>query len=164
MKKINIKRKYKFQSGIALVEVIAALGIAVLAITALVSLSISTLRTSLDSKLLLEGSKIANKQVELVRAYRDGSTWEEFVDAMSGCSDVCYMDSGTGELMEGVGTSGNGAEQVSFQFTANDSTGSAVDINDPPDVIRIKVAVTWVVGDETKGAYVYTDLSNWRLE
>ena len=165
MKKIcKRKNSLKYQSGIALVETIVALGIAIVAITALVSLSVSTLRSSLDSKLLLEGSKIANKQVELVRAYRDGTTWDVFVNAIAGCSDGCHMDSATGNPLLGVGESGAGTEKVSFQFTATDSDGNPINVLVPPDVVRIKVAVTWAIGDETKGAYIYTDLSNWRSE
>ena len=88
----RILKNKKAQKGFALVEVIAALGVSALVITALISLSISTLRTSLDSELLLEGTKIANREVELVRAYRDGyesedtpRSWENFISAIQNC-------------------------------------------------------------------------------
>lgn len=66
------EKKYKpNQEGIGLVETIVALGLGVVVLTALVSLSVFTLRTSTRGKLMLEGSKRANEQLELVRAYRD---------------------------------------------------------------------------------------------
>ncbi len=157
------KKKLKYQSGIALVEVIASLGIAVLAITALVSLSISTLRTSLESKLLLEGSKVANKQMELVRAYRDSRSWDEFITGVEGCDTACNLVGGT--LSGGSGASGTSStEKIYFQFIATDTNGVDIDPGSPPDVVRISVSTKWVIGDKVKGAYVYTDLSNWRLE
>jgi len=158
------KKKFQYQSGIALVEVIASLGIAVLAITALVSLSISTLRTSLESKLLLEGSKVANKQMELVRAYRDSRPWEEFITGVEGCDTACNLVGNT--LTSGSGASGTSStEKIYFQFTATDTGGNSIaGLDPPPDVVRISVSTKWVIGDKVKGAYVYTDLSNWRLE
>ena len=78
-------KKMTYQKGVALVEVIAALGVSALVITALVSLAISTLRTSLDSKLLLEGTKLANREIEMVRAYRDKPdvSWEDYIKTLA---------------------------------------------------------------------------------
>ena len=164
MKKIY-KKKLKYQSGIALVEVIASLGIAVLAITALVSLSISTLRTSLESKLLLEGSKVANKQMELVRAYRDSRSWEEFIIGVEVCDGDPYQSCNLvgSTLSGGSAASGTGSEVVYFQFTATDTSGAPIS-DPPPDVVRISVSTKWLIGDKVNGAYVYSDLSNWRLK
>jgi Tfp pilus assembly protein PilV len=169
------RNRLKKQAGIALVEVIAALGIAVLTITALASLSISTLRSSLDSKLLLEGTKIANKQVELVRAYRDGRTWDEFIYGGGGGMGVslctgesvasyCHIDSST--PLDGEGSQGSGSELLTYRFSATNIDGSPIS-SDPlniPSVVRISVSVNWQIGDETKGTDIYTDLSNWRAE
>ena len=174
----NIKKNNenkKFQKGFALVEVIAALGISALVITALISLSISTLRTSLDSKLLLEGTKIANRQVELVRAYRDGDdattgearSWESFIDDLRNCrvlgeeSSTCHMGD-DGSVSGNTGKKGSGAEEVIYQFIMTNQDGTAIDSCVYPGVVRISVSVTWKVGDKDKGSYIYTDLSNWR--
>lgn len=144
----------KNKKGIALVEVIAALGIAVVVITALVSLSIFTLRSSLRSKLMLEGTKIANRELELVRAYRDSNTWADFVYGVANCvNSDCSMDL-SGTLVNNSPTvQGSGVEAISRSFRVNF-------ISD--DTVRVSVAVTWDVGDDAKGAYLYTDLTNWR--
>ena len=170
--KIDNKIK-KLQKGFALVEVIAALGVSALVITALISLSISTLRTSLDSALLLEGTKMANREVELVRAYRDGyisedtpRSWEAFINAVYACTidTPCHMDTAGGEPLQGYLTEPpTGAKAVTRSFTVTDIEGNDItDPSNPPSVVRISVSVTWAVGDQQKGSYIYTDLSNWR--
>ena len=168
----RILKKKKTQKGFALVEVIAALGVSALVITALISLSISTLRTSLDSELLLEGTKIANREVELVRAYRDGyvsedtpRSWEDFINAVYACTidTPCHMDTAGGEPLQGYLTEPpTGAKAVTRSFTVTDIEGNTIDVANPPSVVRISVSVTWTVGDQQKGSYIYTDLSNWR--
>ena len=175
MKK-DTKIKTNSQKGFTLVEVVAALGISALVITALISLSISTLRISLDSKLLLEGTKIASRQIELVRAYRDGEVssgiprgWRDFIDNLRDCSVFnnplfsCHMED-DGSLRGGVGYKGTGAEQIAYQFKMTDVQGVPLRPTDYPDIVRISVSVTWKVGDEQKGSYIYTDLSNWRMK
>lgn len=174
IKNIKTKNKVKkFQKGFALVEVIAALGITALVITALISLSISTLRTSLDSELLLEGTKVANREIELVRAYRDGEdistgearSWKTFVEQVAGClSTPCYMDILNVEPVSGSYTDppSGGPKAITRQFIATNLNGDPIDPLNPPSVVRISVSVTWKVGDKDKGSYIYTDLSNWR--
>ena len=160
IKKISKKNKRNLEGGFALVEVIAALGIAVVVITALVSLSISTLRTSLNGKLLLEGSDKANREVELVRAYRDSVSWEEFVNEVDTCISPCSMNSDV-TVNASPTEEGSGSEKLTRSFTAtNPNTGSQVQATDT--IVRISVSVTWMIGDQAKGAYVYTDLTNWR--
>ena len=167
-----ILKKKKTQKGFALVEVIAALGVSALVITALISLSISTLRTSLDSELLLEGTKIANREVELVRAYRDGyvsedtpRSWVDFVTAVENCygTTPCSMGIGGTDIIPNPSSEGTGAKQVTRSFVATQTNGdSLAGVSPQPSVVRISVSVTWAVGDQQKGSYIYTDLSNWR--
>jgi len=164
-KRISRKNNYDSERGIALVEVVAALGVAVMVITALVSLSISTLRTSLNSKLLLEGSDIANREIELVRAYRDSSaSWADFVGAVRGCTAPCSMNSNV-SVNSNPTVEGTGSEALTRSFTATKVDGTPLSATDPIDqIVRISVSVTWKIGDQDKGAYIYTDLTNWREE
>jgi Tfp pilus assembly protein PilV len=151
------KIRKKSEKGMALVEVIAGLGIAVIVITSLVSLSISTMRASLKSKLLLEGSKIANREIELVRAYRDDSdTWTSFFTIVSSCSSSpCHMETDGSGFNLATTTEGTGTEQITRSFTAIETPGGS-------GIVRISVSVTWKVGNDTHGAYIQTDLTNWR--
>lgn len=162
------KNKYinnKNQKGIALVEVIAAVGIAVVVITSLVSLSISTLRTSLKSKLLLEGSKIANRELELVRAHRDNVPWSQFISDMTtlNCDNSCSMSTdGSDTVNRNVSVEGSGTEALTRSFKATTPGGAVLSASD--SIARISVSVIWTIGGEEKGAYLYTDLTNWRAD
>ncbi len=161
------KIKLNNESGIGIVEVIAALGVSVVVLTSLVALSIFSLRSSLHSKLQLEGTKFANRELELVRAFRDTPPeWENgtdgFLDQVMGCTAAspCHMLF-TGGLTVGSGstTEGNGAETITRQFTASRTDGTQLQSGD--ETVRISVTVSWEVGTDTKYARLYTDLTNW---
>jgi len=155
----------KLRKGMALVEVIAALGIAVVVITSLVSLSLFTLRSSLSSKLQLQGTKVATREAELIRAYRDRSDvpWGDFILAISSCfgTDVCCMDSGGSTVQTGECTDGSGIELVRRSFTATRLDGvSQLQAGD--NATRVNIVATWLVGGADKSTHLYTDLTNWR--
>lgn len=153
----------KNQRGIGLIEVIASLGISVVVITSLVSLTLFTLRNSLYSTLQLEGTKIVTQQMELVRAYRDGSSlsWVDFVNDVSTCNSTnpCHMDANVAR-QSGKETIGEGAKQVVYYFTATQSDGT--NLQPPEDLVRITCTAEWVIGGQTKKTHVYTDLTNWQ--
>lgn len=146
----------KKQKGIGLVEVIVALGIAVVVITSLVSLAVFTVRTSTQSSLQLEGTNYANKEVELLRAYRDSLVWETFKGAVRGCTQ-CSIQSGGGLLsisttpaVENAGS----PSQLTHSFSAT--------VDDDSDVVHISVVASWNVGDQVKTTSVYTSLTDWQ--
>jgi Tfp pilus assembly protein PilV len=155
----------KLQKGMALVEVIAALGIAVVVITSLVSLSLFTLRSSLSSKLQLQGTKVATREAELIRAYRDRSDvpWNDFVSAIRGCynTNVCCMDSGGSAVQSGECTDGSGIEIVKRSFTVTRLDGTS-QLQSGDNAARVNIVATWLVGGANKTTHLYTDLTNWR--
>jgi len=161
MKK-TFKKILKEQNGIGLVEVIAALGISVVVITSLLSLTLFSLRTSLQSTLLMEGTKAANTQMELVRAYRDQTTvWSTFVSTVSGCTPTatppgCYVDIAVDPLVVRTGSTPTAAGGTSIltRFYAVPKSGNTI--------ISITVQSTWSVGGQNKETFVYTDLTNWQ--
>jgi len=149
------------QKGIGLVETLAALSITIIVVTSLVSLSLFTLRTSLNSRLMLQGTKIASQEIELVRAARDSlASWDDdFIAALNaaGCfGGSCYMTANLVVMPGYYDTSPGSPENINKRFTVEDRSGGDF------SVIRVKVTVSWVVGGQTKYAYNYTDLSNWR--
>lgn len=154
----------KNEKGIGLVEVIAALGLAVIILTTLVALSLFTLRSQVKSNLLLEGTKMANREIELVRAYRDTSlSWEDFISSLTSnnCYVACHVNfSGNMSIVSGPETINSGAaNQISRQFRATKTDGTLLDLSS--NVVRISVDVSWVVGEKTESTSVYTDLTSW---
>jgi hypothetical protein len=154
-----------------LVEVIAAFTISIVVITALVSLAITTLRSSLTSKLLLEGTKVATREIERVRALRDSSlNWAAFVDDLdssdgdgvdctcssSPCAKKCTMSMSPLSVSSGETTETVDNQAVTRYFNIT------TDANDPDNIVRVSVFVSWNIGGLTKGTYVYTDLANWQ--
>lgn len=176
-----LNKLIKDEKGMGLVETIAALGIAIMVITALVSLAIFTLRTSQNSKFLLQGSKLANEGVERVRAYRESMVWGTFVNNLRECDDgltdrCSVIWNGSSYVFSS--TSPSNVEVISYDATstledvtrsfrafdpADDPTGTAANtISGTEDLIRLEVVVSWAIGGQTKTARIYTDMSNWR--
>lgn len=152
------------QSGVGLVEVIAALGISIIVITSMVSLAVFTLRSSLQSKLLLQGTKLANEELERVRAYRDTRAWTDFVTDLSSCTGnaKCSINNSlvlaTSDDVINLGT----LEELHRYFRVSDQIDGDGTIEATDTVLRISVVTTWTIAGQTKSTYVYTDLSSWR--
>ena len=148
-------------------ETIVALGIAVVVITSLVSLSIYSLRSSLQSKLLLQGTKLANEELERLRAKRDGVSWTDFVNELTGAGGVgcvasdCNINSGL-IVQSGQETLGSGAEAITRYFRVSNPDPNSNDVDPTVGVLRFSVSVNWRVGSEDRATFIYSDLSNWR--
>lgn len=142
--------------GIGLIEVILSLGIAVVVITALVSLAVFTLRASQQSRYLLEGSKLASEEIELVRTLKDKSTtWSDFQSEISGCigtAQRCHINS------NGTNAS-NGAETIdSFMDRYFYAVQGATD-----QIYTITAIVEWRFGTGAdKKTIIVSEVSNWR--
>lgn len=157
-------KKYINQKGIGLVEVIAALAITLVTITSLVSLALFSMRTSLQSKLTLEGSKMASREMELVRAYRDRSaTWADFSTGLTsnGCSGagvMCHM------LVDTVQPASNMIEETVDNQVVSRGFNATIDPNGTgdSDVVYVTVTVSWEIAGRTHTTHLYTYLTNWR--
>lgn len=82
-------RNKKLSQGQSLIEVVAALGVVVLVITALavvVTLSIANAKFSQNQT---QASKYGQEVLEKLRAYRDKNKWDEFT---SNCGDSTVLD------------------------------------------------------------------------
>lgn len=140
--------------GIGLVETILALGIAVVVITALVSLAVYTLRSSQQSKYLLEGSKLATEHVELLRLYKDNAGWSTFTGAVGACTGATHCSTDGIDVVNTPAT---------IQLSNNTSVQRyfTVDLS-VTNVVRVTSIVEWQVGPDTKTTTIITDITNWR--
>ena len=94
--------------------------------------------------------------------------WENgidgFLNEVISCtneSNACHMDYAAGLSVDDTGsaTEGSGAETLTRYFIATRQDGTPLQLTD--EVVRISVVVSWDIGEETKYARLYTDLTNW---
>ncbi|GIW69669.1 MAG: hypothetical protein KatS3mg101_0416 [Patescibacteria group bacterium] len=147
-----MRRLYFNQKGIGLVEVIAALGISVVVITSLLSLTLFSLRTSLQSTVMMEATKAANQQMELLRAYRDTVDWNTFL-GVTNCTGNCHLSSNLIFNTSAPAIVYSGGTTITVGITAT---------SDASDVVHAKVTASWNIGGQNKSTYVYTDFTNWQ--
>lgn len=162
------------QKGLGLIEVIAAFSISIVVITSLLSLAITTMRASLNSKLLLEGTKIATREIERVRALRDSSvSWVQFLDDVDSsdgdganctcnaapCAKKCSMS-----LVPSLSVSTGQTVEVIDNQSITHYFNITKDQYDPDNIARVSVFVDWSIGGIAKSTHVYTDLTNWQPE
>ena len=165
---MNIKNIYKSEKGIGLVETILALGIAIIVITALVSLALFTLRSSQQSKYLLEGSKLANQELEVVRAYRESVPWGTFYASMRSCDtsdcyiNVTYGPPTTYSVATGTEDLGVSAVNLNRYIRVTKPDGSALEDATVESVVKVSVTVQWTIGAQQRYAHTYTHISNWQ--
>ncbi len=139
--------------GIGLIEVILSLGIAIVVITSLVSLAVFTLRASQQSKFLLESSKLAAEEIELVRAYKDSVPWATFITSMSSCAAACHIDDSGTPL-----TVASGDETIDGFM---DRSFAAVQAGSD-QIYTITSTITWTFGVTTKTTVLVSQVSNWK--
>lgn len=72
------------KNGQSLIEVLFALGIAVVIIVALVSVTIGSLRNAQFAQNQVLATKYANEGMEKIRAYRDQNDWTIFTGGCNG--------------------------------------------------------------------------------
>ena len=183
-----IKKILNNQKGIGLIEVIAALGIATIVITALVSMAIFTLRSSLESKLLLESTKQANVEIELIRALRDKSAFWDDPDGLDGFWDeisTCQYSPGalppgydpcvdiTSTLRCRINTTPTLSAENAVKLYPPSATATDPDkievffvvksLDAPANQnIRASVYACWNVSGNIKSTSVHTDFTNWQ--
>lgn len=158
------RHRKKNESGLGLIETVAALGVVVLVIGALVSLGITSLRASGSAKSAAIAGTLVDRELELVRIYRDNNSWVDFEKTVDDCAapllescdatDSCYMDS-VGAVLKG----GEDEETRSgldfircFNYISSDSTASKV---------HVIAVVEWTdfIGSHTTLAETY--LTEW---
>ena len=168
---MHVNKAMRNQKGFGLVEVIAAFSISIVVITSLVSLALTTMRASLNSKLLLEGTKTATREIERVRAFRDSSvSWTQFlddVDSSDGDGVNCTCNSAPcikkcSMRLTPLGVNSGQTIEVVDNQSVTRYFNITKDQYDPANIARVSVFVSWNIGGLTKGTQIYTDLTNWQ--
>lgn len=150
------------QRGIGLIEVILSIGISTVVITSLISLNLFTLRSSLRKTLSAEAISSNSKQIEMVRAYRDTVSWNEFKSALEeNCSystigsnlAKCRMSTNQGlniEILSPLDELPIDEVYVGFYVTTENGVVSVTSIS------------TYIDGEDTKTITLRADFTNWQ--
>ena len=89
-----MKRERSQESGQTLLELVVAIGVVAIVITALVAAVTASLRYSQATRLRSRGVKYAQEGLELARKLRDISTWDVFQTYANGAGNWCLDESG----------------------------------------------------------------------
>lgn len=156
------------QKGIGLIEIIGALGLSTVVIVAVATLSIKTLKTSVEGKMQLQVTKIANRELENVRAIRETSpAWQNgvdgFLDKVSACirtggstSQKCSIDPASLAVSNSPATSGTGVDAITrYFYVTYPNSGNT-------NLVRVSVDVSYISGSTNKTTHTYTEFTNWR--
>jgi len=153
------------QEGIGLIEIIISLGVAIIIVTAMVSLAIFTINASNQSQLLMEATRMSNQQMERIRAVRDrASTWDSFYNDLNSrtCPEdcqgsACYVNSSF-QIRQNTSppTSPKGGIEACFYVES---------VSDPEvedNQFKVVTVATWMDGGERKFTHNYSLLTNWQ--
>ncbi|MBI4091267.1 hypothetical protein HY419_00780 [candidate division WWE3 bacterium] len=152
----------KSKSGQGLVETLLAVTVAVIIITALISLAVVALRNSRQATYTAQATRIAQSQIEYARAFRDISDWATFDQVLTGCplSTPCHFLDVSG-YTSGVKVVAPFSYKIYFIC---DPTMTCDATNVDSHIIRAKAEVTWSLGGRSQTIYTDTDFTNWRLK
>lgn len=134
----------KKEKGQSLIEVIIALGVAVLVILALVRVTIIAIRNARYAKNKALATQHAQRVLETIRAYRDENTWAVFTRECE-AKDM--------ELMSIE------MPPQPFNITFDDCVDNSIGDDDSRDVM---VTVFWTDGGKTHGSTLETRLGSWK--
>jgi len=168
---MSIKAKSTTEQGQGLVETLIAVSVAIIVVTALISLAVFALRNSRQSSYVAQATQIAQNQLELIRTYRDtpATTWANFADMSVGGSLISTCTFNTTERC-------NFSDDLDLDPQLNTSTSpftyyfslecvSGVNTcTSSGGTVRAHVFVTWDVGGRQENIYNNSDYTNWRLK
>lgn len=148
-----MKYKENHQSGQTLLELVVAIGVVAIVITALVTAVTASLRYSQATQLRSRGVKFAQEGLELTRKLRDINTWNIFQAYSDGNGSWCLDELGTWTV--------DGADGNCPLSTGNDFWRRIHFVwNDP--VMEVTVTVSW--GERTTSSTVElnTYFTEWK--
>lgn len=86
------RRSLKAEAGQTFIEIVVALGVAVVIVVALVSATIASMRNAQFAKLQAQATKLSQEALEKARAQRDQQGWATFKSSFAGVK--CLPSSG----------------------------------------------------------------------
>jgi len=135
-----------------------AIGLVMVAVVALLSLGILSMKGSSFSTSKVKAAKLSNEEMELVRAYRDSQVWSDFWNQLTSSVNCqvgihnCFVDSDL-VLSAAEDTS---VSPFTRYFNVEDISGGS------NDKLKITVTVSWEDQSGTHEVKIDSVLSDWQ--
>ena len=156
--------RFRLESGQSLVEVVVAVGLILTAVVALLSLATASMKSSGFGVTKAQATKLANEEIELVRAYRDSQMywsyfWADVVTDASNCTTggsrrCCINDSGA--LLTVTKT-----EETILPFTRYFNVED-ISVGGANNRLRVVVRVEWVDQSGDHEVKIDAILADWQ--
>jgi len=153
------------KKGISIVEILIVIAIVGIGLTSLLGVAVFSLKRSIARKETVRADALAQDTIEVVRNFRDGTTWD--IDGLGTLiTGISYYPQKTGDTPP-EWTLIQGEEQITIfsrkvvfgdvRRDANDDIVVSGGTNDP-DTRRIIVTISW----KDKESKIITYLTNWK--
>ena len=149
--------KANHNRGQSLVEVVVAVGAMSLLLVALLALVVMSIKNSRLAKDRAKAVALAQGGVELMRAYRDYS-WTEFSIFATGDDYVLESDWTVDTV--GLGEVATGCDEISYMDETN-FYSRCVKLSSGASVVDVQVTVSWQEGSRLEQTVQSTRLSIW---
>jgi type II secretory pathway pseudopilin PulG len=156
------------EKGFSLIDILVAIAIVSVALVSLLGLASFSLATSTLIRQANQANNIAQETIEIVRNFRDGTTWD--VDGLGKlATSTDYHPEKTGsppkwQLIQGEETIGIFKRKVVFKDVFRDSDSNIVESggNFDPNTKKVIVDVSWQEKGRTHLVEITTYLTNWK--
>lgn len=157
--------------GQSLLEVLIALSVIILVITALVRVVTLSIRSTDYARKTSLASTYATEAMEKIRSFRDVMTWTNFI-GLAGSTK--FFGSGITTNVQYSASSNCPANIGSSDFSAYEASGSLIDGifvrcskleyggTDPTDYVKATVTVYWLENEEVKKSEIISYFYNWK--
>ena len=142
--------------GQTLVESLLAIAVAVLVVTALVGVGISSMRSASFGKNQAEAVRLASQNLEVLQSKRDAD-WGAFYGVATGCtssSKCCYYYAGSYQLQQPTDVAHCKSGDVSTSFW---STSSTLNVS-----VDVTSTASFSEGSTLRTVTINRTFSNWR--
>lgn len=148
-----MKRRHAHNQGQTLLEIVVAVGVIAVVLTALVTAVTASLRFSQAGRFRSQAVKFAQEGIELTRKLRDTRPWAEFTTySGTGTADWCLDESGQWTASDGTGC----------PITPTSNFWRTVTLTLNGNVMDVTSVVSWGERTQSSTVSLRTYLSDWR--
>jgi type II secretory pathway pseudopilin PulG len=148
-----MKRERRYEQGQTLLEIVVAVGVIALVLTALVTAVTASLRFSQSGRFRSQAVKYAQEGIELTRKLRDTRPWTEFTTySGAGTATWCLSESGEWTTSDGSGC----------PLTPTSNFWRTITLTLNGSVMDVVSSVSWGERTQSSTVTLRTYLSDWR--